>query len=253
MQSNVAQKLIDLNQQFYQTFGKAFAATRQRIQPGVRQVLEGSPSVGDWLDIGCGNGQLALEWSKWTSGGSYSGLDFSEPMLDEARQKMKTIESKPNVHIEFTQANLADPRWDEALRSGSVDGVLAFAVLHHIPGSMLRGRIVRQIHRILKKDGVFIHSEWQFNKSPKLMARIQPWKSIGVAETEVDPGDTLLDWRYSLPGQDEETGLRYVHLFQREELLHMASENGFEIVKEFESDGSGGMLSMYQTWKKRTI
>ena len=85
------------------------------------------------------------------------------------------------------------------------------------------------------------------------MARIQPWKSIGVAETEIDPGDTLLDWRYSLPGQDEETGLRYVHLFQREELLHIASKNGFEIVKEFESDGSGGVLSLYQTWKKRNI
>ncbi len=161
-------------------------------------------------------------------------------MLEEARLKMKTIESNTNMHIEFRQADLADPRWDETLRSGSLDGVLAFAVMHHIPGSMLRGRILRQIYRILKNDGVFIHSEWQFNKSPKLMARIQPWESIGVAETEIDPGDTLLDWRYSLPGQDEETGLRYVHLFQREELLHIAAENGFEIVKEFESDGSGG-------------
>ena len=166
MQSNVAQKLINLNQQFYQTFGKAFAATRQRIQPGVRQVLEGLPCIGDWLDIGCGNGQLALEWSKRTTGGSYSGLDFSEPMLEEARLKMKTIESNTNMRIEFRQADLADPRWDETLRSGSVDGVLAFAVMHHIPGSTLRGRILRQIYRILKNDGVFIHSEWQFNKSP---------------------------------------------------------------------------------------
>jgi tRNA (uracil-5-)-methyltransferase TRM9 len=251
MQNDVVQKLINLNQQFYQTFGKAFAATRRRIQPGVRQVLEGLPITGDWLDIGCGNGQLALEWSNHTASGTYTGLDFSEPMLEEARLKMKAVESKTNVSMEFKHADLADPRWDDDLRSGSMDGVLAFAVMHHIPGRLLRGRILRQIHRVLKKDGAFIHSEWQFDRSPKLMARIQPWECIGITEAEVDPGDTVLDWRYALPGQDEKIGLRYVHLFQREELVHVAADNGFEIVQEFESDGRGGMLSLYQVWKKR--
>ncbi len=172
-------------------------------------------------------------------------------MLEEARQKIKTQNAKCNLNTTFKLANLADPRWDEDLQSMSMDGALAFAVMHHIPGKMLRGRILRQLHRILKNDGIFVHSEWQFYKSPKLMARIQSWESIGLSDTDVDPGDTLLDWRYALPGQDEETGLRYVHLFQREELTQTANENGFEVVHEFESDGREGMLSLYQTWKKR--
>ena len=59
MQENVIQQLLDINFQFYQTFGEAFAATRRRVQPGIRKVLERIPDKGKWLDLGCGSGGLA--------------------------------------------------------------------------------------------------------------------------------------------------------------------------------------------------
>jgi len=45
-------------------------------------------------------------------------------------------------------------------------------------------------------------------------------------------------------------GLRYVHLFTREELADLASQTGFSIESEFESDGEGGRLGLYQAWRK---
>ena len=68
MQSDIIQQLLDINYQFYQTFGAAFAATRRRVQPGIRKVLELIPRTGYWLDLGCGSGALAQLWV--TAGGA---------------------------------------------------------------------------------------------------------------------------------------------------------------------------------------
>ena len=75
------------------------------------------------------------------------------------------------------------------------DIVFSFAVLHHIPSIELRLQIIQKIHEHLKPDGMFIHSNWQFLNSPRLKARIQPWESIGLKETDVDANDYLLDWK----------------------------------------------------------
>jgi hypothetical protein len=76
-----------------------------------------------------------------------------------------------------------------------------------------------------------------------------PWEFIGLTSDDVEPGDTLMDWRYALPGQAEQVGYRFVYLFTRGELGELAERAGFEIVDEFESDGEGGRLGEYQVWK----
>ena len=46
MDSTTAARLIELNRDFYTRFGDSFSATRHRIQPGVRRVLEMLNVVG---------------------------------------------------------------------------------------------------------------------------------------------------------------------------------------------------------------
>jgi tRNA (uracil-5-)-methyltransferase TRM9 len=123
-------------------------------------------------------------------------------------------------------------------------------VLHHIPGEEQRVELLRQARDLIKPGGIFIHSEWQFQFSARLMARRMPWEFIGLSNEDVEPGDTLMDWRYALPGQAEQVGYRYVHLFTRGELAELAERAGFEIEEEFESDGEGGRLGVYQRWVK---
>jgi tRNA (uracil-5-)-methyltransferase TRM9 len=248
MDSRTAAALIDLNRRFYSEFGPAFAATRQRIQNGVRRVLGQIPDEGDWLDIGCGSGALAVEWLRQRRQSSYLGLDFSTQLLDEARRAVDGLPG--SQHVRFAVADLADPEWAADLPPGGFRGVLAFAVLHHLPSAGLRQRLLEQVHALLAPGGLFIHSQWQFQHAPRLMERVQPWESAGLRPDQLEPGDTLLDWRYSLPGQPEQTGLRYVHLFTHAELQDLAQAAGFSILETFESDGQGGRLGLYQVWQK---
>ena len=249
MDSKTIRKLLDINSQFYQKFGDAFAATRRRIQPGITRVLESLPKEGDWLDLGCGSGTLALTWVKQGRRGSYSGVDFSVPLLSEARRTLNEQDIPENLQIRFFQADLLAPDWMDVLDRRSYDGVLSFAALHHIPAYEHRLQLIRQVRSLLISGGSFIHSNWQFQNSPKLMARVLPWESVGLDETRVEKGDTLLDWRYALPGQQETSGIRYVHSFTAAEFSQLAEEGGFEIVDSFEMDGQGGRLGFYQHWR----
>jgi tRNA (uracil-5-)-methyltransferase TRM9 len=227
--------LLDLNRQFYQTFALPFSATRHRLQPGVLRILEGIGPQADLLDLGCGNGELAHELARCGHDGSYTGLDFSPPLLEQA------VAGKP-PNFRFVQADLASADWDAALRGEHYDATFLFAVLHHIPGEELRLGILREIKPLLKPDGRLIHSEWQFLNSPRLAARVQPWSTIGLSDVDVDRGDYLLDWREG--GQ----GLRYVHHFCEAELVILAGKSGFQVVESFLSDGENGRLGLYQVW-----
>jgi tRNA (uracil-5-)-methyltransferase TRM9 len=250
MHTDTILRLLEVNRQFYRQFAAAFAATRQRVQPGVWRILEELPPKGDWLDLGCGNGAVAAAWLKMPGReGSYTGLDASHELLDEARRQMGEIDAQQN-EMRFYQADLADKDWPHVIKGKYFDVITAFAVLHHLPGVSLRQQVLQQVHDHLYPGGVFVHSEWQFQHSPRLMARRQPWEKIGLRAEQVDEGDALLDWRFSLPGQEEQVGLRYVHLFNRDELSELASSNGFVIVEEFESDGREGNLALYQVWHK---
>jgi tRNA (uracil-5-)-methyltransferase TRM9 len=249
MHPEVVQKLLELNQEFYQTFGKAFAATRQRIQPGVLRVLESLPKTGDWLDLGCGSGSVAAAWAA-TPGrqGKYVGLDASTALLEEAEKVVSGVSSE-GIDIRFLKADLAARNLPAILGSLKFDVVVAFAVLHHLPGYSIRRQALENVHKLLKPGGQFIHSVWQFQHSPRLMSRRLPWKTIQLTPEQVESGDTLIDWRYTFPSQLEQVGLRYVHLFNREELHTLAESSGFTIEKTFESDGEGGRLGLYQVWQ----
>ncbi len=228
--------LLDLNRQFYQTFAIPFSATRQRLQPGVLRILEQISADVDLLDLGCGNAELARELARCGHAGSYTGLDFSDALLQQA-----VIDQPANFR--FLQADLTSADWNTQLAGCQYDVALAFSVLHHIPGNELRLQILHKVRSLLPAGGRFIHSEWQFLNSPRLAARIQPWEATGLSAGDVDPGDYLLDWRQG--GQ----GLRYVHHFSETELAELASLAGFEVVESFLSDGENQRLGLYQVWK----
>jgi 2-polyprenyl-3-methyl-5-hydroxy-6-metoxy-1,4-benzoquinol methylase len=240
MDSAVAQRLVALNHQFYQTFASPFSDTRQRLQPGVTRVLERVLPNATILDVGCGNGQLWRSLVGSGFQGRYVGLDFSPALLGFAR----TPPPEPTGQAEFLTADLADPRWDAELPVAQYDTILALAVFHHLPGSELQRQTARIIRTHLSPQGSFVLSAWQFLNSPRLAARVQPWEGIGLHPQQLDPGDYLLDWRQG------GTGLRYVHQFSATELESLARETGFTVVDQFYSDGENHHLSLYQTWKK---
>lgn len=242
----IAARLIELNRDFYTRFGDSFSATRHRIQPGVRRVLEMLHGDENILDLGCGNGELARELAKRGHHGSYLGVDFSLPLLREAEAPPTGTSQPEGFSAKFIEVDLTrlSAFSDQLLATDSWSLITAFAVLHHIPSRELRLNILKTVNKLLKPNGLFIHSNWQFLHSEKLRARIQPWETAAVSGSDVDAGDYLLDWRSG--GK----GLRYVHHFNEGELKELASATGFSVMDNFYSDGELGNLGLYQVWKR---
>jgi tRNA (uracil-5-)-methyltransferase TRM9 len=241
MNSDIAAYLIEINREFYTRFGDSFSATRHRLQPGVRRVLEMLKGEESILDLGCGNGELARELAKRGHRGRYLGVDFSLPLLWDAQAQPKGF-SAQFMKVDLTKLSEFS---DQLAVAGGWSVITVFAVLHHIPSRNLRVELLRVANQLLAPDGSLIHSNWQFLHSEKLKARIQPWEVVNLSASQVDVGDYLLDWRSG--GQ----GLRYVHHFNEKELSDLAKESNFKVMDTFYSDGETGDLGLYQIWQPR--
>ena len=250
MKDKIVERLRRLNQEFYQSFSDSFSSTRERIQPGVRKQLEVMPMRGNFLDIGCGNGNLAVEWQKSGRKGSYLGIDFSNKLVEIAQDKVKPLLSPDSQQISFSCVDINNSDWPDQLPSQPWQTVMLYAVLHHIPSALKRERLLQSIHNIMPEEGAFSLSVWQVRNSPRLLKRIQSWSTAGINKEDVEPGDVLMDWRAEGQDSSGRTGLRYVHIFSEEELAFYADKTGFRIAESFFSDGKEGNLALYQKWEK---
>lgn len=262
MKPEIAQRLLELNRQFYTEFSQPFSATRARLQPGVRRVLEAISGDESILDLGCGNGGLARALAARGHQGAYLGLDFSPPLLavanslpedftarflaadlssdwDEAVKSAATTATPDDNHHSPGQTTATLP---DAARNVSFDLVFSFATLHHVPSLALRLKMLKKIRTLLAPGGRFIHSNWQFLRSPRLRQRVRAWSEAGLADSDIDPGDFLLDWRSG------GLGFRYVHHFETTELIALAEASGFDVIETFYADGKEENLSVYQVW-----
>ena len=199
-------------------------------------MLNGDESI---LDLGCGNAEFARELEKRNHHGSYLGVDFSLPLLRNAEFQPERLSAR-FMEVDLTKLPAVK---EQLFVTGNWSVITAFAVLHHVPSYELRLEIMRVVNQLLKKDGLFIHSNWQFLNSEKLTGRIQPWEAADLSASDVDSGDYLLDWRSG--GK----GLRYVHHFEEGELAELAKASQFEVLDTFYSDGETGNLGLYQVWK----
>lgn len=252
MDETIVHALLELNRRFYQDYAEPFAASRRRIQDGVRQAVINLPD-GHYLDLGCGSGALAGFWTRprfdgtiWQ--GLYVGIDFSAGLLAEARRSLP--EKLPDgLGITFQQRDLMAEDWYAGINGAPFDGILTFAVLHHLPGHENRLRFLSQARSLIKPEGICKLSVWQIQNSPKLLSRRQPWEAAGLREDQVEPGDVLLDWRQSSKGSPQSVGLRYVHVFTENEMRELAEATGWVVIDSSYHDGHTGNLGLYQVWQ----
>jgi SAM-dependent methyltransferase len=233
----VRDELLRINRAFYQSLAAPFAATRTRPQPGVRRLLDRIDRSARVLDVGCGHGLVAGELLRLGHKGLYDGLDASQPLLGLARRRVEA------TWVTFAIADVAQPDWRQAVSNATYDWVMAFAVLHHIPDASLRRQVATEFHLALAPEGRAAVSVWDFAGNERFRRRIVPWEEVGLTAAEVEPGDTLLDWRGA--GR----GIRYVHHFTSQELRELALAAGLSVAEEFHADGEGGRLGLYQLWQ----
>ncbi|MDO9546002.1 MAG: class I SAM-dependent methyltransferase [Pelolinea sp.] len=246
MKAETLKQLDHINQEFYQNYSRSFSQTRGKLQHGVQTLLEQIHRTGNWLDVGCGNGNLAHAWVERGLSGLFCGLDFSSGLISDAKRLIPPLVE--GQKIIFRQADLTKANWTADLPEVQWDGVFCFAVLHHIPGQVRRAFLCSQLRKLLPEGGICRISVWQPRNSPRLVKRIQPWESVGLSSEHVESGDVLMDWRAHQTSKNDSPALRFVHIFTADELSELAISSGFSVGETYYSDGKEGNLGLYQKW-----
>jgi SAM-dependent methyltransferase len=232
MDEAVARKLVTLNEAFYERFAAPFAASRAAPQPGFARLLAhwpapSSPSAPPLrvLDVGCGDGRLGRYLHDRDRAIDYTGVDFSAPLL------------AVGAAGQFVRRDLSRPGALAGL--GRYDWVVCLSTLQHIPGRDRRVGLLVEMRDCLRPGGRLALTNWQFLDSPRQRRKLRPWAEVGLATSDVEPGDYLLAW------QRGGYGLRYVALLDAAATAALAEAAGLVVLDQFRSDGREGDLNLY--------
>ncbi|NHJ48475.1 MAG: class I SAM-dependent methyltransferase [Asgard group archaeon] len=169
------------------------------------------------LDLGCGNGRhsrVVLEKSFETF-----ASDISYKILSVAK----------NTHLKENYSSLSGLINADALdlpfRLNTFDCIIVIAVIHHLDTHKKRMRILHEIYRTLKQNGIAFICCWM-REHPRF-SREDLSESVTKGEKDI-----LVPW--TLP--TGEKLMRYYYLFDQEELHDMVKQIGFNIKQSFTSN-----------------
>lgn len=249
-----------INRGFYNQLGEEFSRTRKNPWPGWTRVVSlcrehrGAAAVGarlSILDVGCGNGRfLTFSQSRLRQATRYVGVDMSLSMLAEARDGAVRGSAVPAVVL---AADLTSDRSVRCLKAESCDLVVAFGLLHHIPGRQARQRLLSSLASCLAPDGVLAVSFWQFGEQERFLRRAIPWVDYNawaderIDLDELEEGDMLLAWGDLDAGEPGASGraARYCHYTDATAAARLIGFLGMKTLGRFLSDGGGGRQNLY--------
>lgn len=235
MKKEIIDRLVAINHQFYQRFAEHFSSTRSTPWHGFAFVAESLPQPCEtFLDVGCGDGRLGRYLLEQGRIDHYTGVDFSNALLDEGRTLGTTSFYERNLLTENPLAGL-----------GKFDSIACIAALHHIPAHANRVNLLREMRDHLNDDGRLILSTFQFMQSERLRKKVVDWAVVEIDSAELEPNDYLVDWKRG------GYGVRYIAYLDHDATRALMWEAGFEMVGEFSADGKTNNLNFYVSAKKR--
>jgi len=144
----------DVVQRYLEGVRGGIPLAAEQIRILLRLVAAAVPDVGSFLDLGCGDGVLGRALlGQWPSAHGVF-LDFSEPMLAAAREKLGVA----STH-RFILQDYGVPDWTAPLADlRPFDVVVSGFSIHHQPNDRKRA-IYRDIFGLLRPGGIFLNIE----------------------------------------------------------------------------------------------
>ena len=133
----------------------------RRLRPGLFRRRElATQTVSEYeapavLDVGCGSGRIG-EFALEAGAGRYLGIDFSEPMIELARARLRRFGARSELTVEdFLAARL----------EGGYDVVLAVGLFDYIPVAEI---FARRMFELCASGGCVVASfpRWSLLKGP---------------------------------------------------------------------------------------
>lgn len=169
-----------------------------RSKPEERVLKFLNRQKGNIIDFGSGAGR---NLAGFNNKGKLYLVDFSKEMIKLAKERAKELK----IDAEFYVSNLNKTPF----KSNFFDAAIFIAVLHCIPNSTKRERVVKELLRILKPGAETIVSVWNKNSS---------W-------FKNKPKEKYISWK--------DKGKRYYYLYDDEEIYNLFEKSGFYIKKKF--------------------
>lgn len=184
----------------YSIIAKSFDETRNKPWKEFKYFLPYLSKGQKLLDVGCGNGRLFSFLKKKNI--NYIGVDNNKDMLKTAKN-----------HYKKTKFLLAE-QFNLPFRKEYFDHIWNIAAFHHLPSLYLRLKTLKEMERVLKKNGFLILTIWNLwqKKYKKYITK---------------NNDAFIPWK------KDKFVLRYYHAFKKAELEKLLAKAKFHIIKSF--------------------
>lgn len=227
MKRKFAEQVAERVKASYSQFAEEFDLTRRQQWPEFGSFSAYVKTHARVLDLGCGNGRFYdfLKSKKI----SYLGIDHNSHLLSLACKNF------PEACFQL------DDLMDLKLEKESFDNIFCIAVFHHIPTKKMRHKVLKDIHRALKSDGILILTVWnlfQFKYLRTLLrGMIRYLFTLGLKEAW---NDLWIRWgNYPLK--------RYYHAFLPKELLALFDPDLWKI-EEFYFTRKGKRVTWFRSF-----
>jgi len=208
-------KINEKNRESYNKVAKHFSATRSYLWHDLTPFIDYIQDGDKVLDVGCGNGRL-LSLLKGKSV-KYLGVDFSEKLIEEARQNNPGSEFKVlDIH---ELSNLGE----------RFDVVVCISVLNHFPYED-QNKIIKNLGAVLKTGGYLLMVNWNLWNLEKKKTVWLPLLKNPIKFMFRSGRGIWTKWQ----GGGDVVDL-YYYAFNKKHLKNLLKRNDFEIVKNYYS------------------
>ena len=151
----------------------AVPLANEQIGVMMKLVVSMELPMRNFLDLGCGEGLLSAAILEQYPNAQGVLLDFSEPMLDSAREKLRRY----STSLVFVHSDYSNPRWVDSVKAGApFDVVVSGFSVHHQPDERKKS-LYLEVYDLLRAGGMFINLD-QVSPRTKWIESI--WRSYFV-------------------------------------------------------------------------
>ncbi len=139
----------------YLSFRAAIPLAQEQVGVMMSILQSRQRPVENFMDLGCGDGILSAAILGTYPSSSGVLVDFSEPMLGQAREQLKDYLNQ----LVFLNLDFGDPAWVDAVKpEGLFDAIASGYSIHHQP-DVRKHSIYQEVFSLLKPGGWFINIE----------------------------------------------------------------------------------------------
>jgi tRNA (uracil-5-)-methyltransferase TRM9 len=202
------------SEETWDAIAESFDLTRRKPWKQCIDFIDTLSKTDMVVDLGCGNGRHLLPCAEHCK--EVIGLDISKEILGITRKKLKEKNLDNTILLHADISNIP-------LKNDTVDSILFIAALHNIKDKDKRIQSLKEVKRVLKKDGTALISVWSRWQDKYRKHFLKKWFT---RKGQAEFGDIDIYWK-----QHGRNIPRFYHLYSRKEFVDDIQKARLEIEK----------------------